>query len=126
MSNENKEYYFPKNDILFLNLLISNKYIKLNYFIFSLLMIQEISQIAYLFIYLDQMGVNTILFTIYLILMYLNVLLKINLLVKRKSFHKKIKQIHKICDEQLVSKFEQFSPYKIHQILITENQRQKN
>lgn len=100
-----KEYYFPKNDILFLNLLISNKYIKLNYFIFSLLIIQEISQIAYLIIYLDTLSVNTILFTIYLILMYVNVLLKINLLVQRKAFHKKIKQIHKICDEMLVRKF---------------------
>lgn len=74
MLSKNKEYFFPEKDILFLNLLISNKYIKLNYFVFSLLIIQEISQIAYLIIYLDTLGVNSILFTIYLILMYVNVL----------------------------------------------------
>lgn len=77
MSTENKEYFFPENDIFYLNFLISNKYFKLNYFIFTLLVMQEISQILYLIVYLDTLEVNAILFTIYLILMYVSVLVSI-------------------------------------------------
>lgn len=117
------DMYFPPKEAKFLYFMLSNKF-KLQFFMFFCIFVEEVSHTLYLIVNLNKLKIDSLMFCIYLIIMFMNLFVSIFFLIfvvvvktcftiqtkilvirQRNELKEKINKLQEKCVEIMVNAF---------------------